>query len=82
MKINVKCPPCIVCGRHGTVQVQEDDFYKWQGSWDKPPMLAQEAFPYLTLNDREMLISGTHPNCWDTFINDVEDEANGEGQRV
>lgn len=82
MKVNVKCPPCIVCGKQGTVLVDETDFYNWQGSWNKPPMLAQEAFPYLTLNDREMLINGTHGKCWDSFISEVEDEANGDGQRV
>lgn len=82
MNIAVKCPPCIVCSKHSTVEVQEDDFYRWQGSWDKPGVLIQDAFPYLDDDQREMLMTGTHPQCWDEFITEVEDEANGDGQRV
>lgn len=79
MRIPVKCPTCIICGNVGRVLVNEEDFYKWQGTYDTPPMLAQDAFPYLNEDERELLISGTHKACWDLFIDDIESEANGDG---
>lgn len=79
MKINVKCPPCIICGGMARVEVEESDFYAWKGSYDKPPVLAQDAFPYLSVDDRELLISGTHPECWEPFVEEVEFHANNDG---
>ncbi len=35
------------------------DFFKWQEG-----ELAQNAFPYLSADEREMLISGVCPKCW------------------
>lgn len=77
MKIVVKCPVCIVCRQQTRVMVEEDDFYKWQGG-----MLIQDAFPYLTPTQRELMVSGTHQLCWNKFIYAVEEYANGDGQRV
>lgn len=74
MKINVKCPPCIVCGGMSRVEVEESDFYAWKGG-----ALAQYAFPYLSDDAREVLISGTHPGCWNSFIGEVEFHANNDG---
>lgn len=78
MKINVKCPPCMICGCAGRVEVEESDFYKWQGGYDTPGVLIQEAFPYLSEHDREMLMTGTHKLCWELFISELE-EGNGPG---
>lgn len=57
--------------------MEETDFYAWQDD-----TLIQVAFPYLSADEREVLKTGTHGKCWDSFMKDVEDEANGEGQRV
>jgi len=63
MKINnhevtvvTRCP---FCGRANEVEVNEDDYLDWQDG-----VLAQDAFPYLNANEREMLISGICPTCW------------------
>jgi len=35
----------------------------------------QSAFPDMSVNDREILITGTHPACWDKlFPTEGEDE--------
>ena len=68
MKINVKCPPCMLCGKAGRVEVEESDFYKWQKD-----TLIQYAFPYLSDNQREMLKTGTHGECWDEMVKDLEE---------
>lgn len=82
MLIAVKTPPCIVCGETSRVPVLESDYYRWTGGYDKPGVLIQEAFPYLDEDQRELLMTGTHPVCWDKFIEDVEGEANNGGALV
>ena len=50
---------CRICGESHTVMADEKDVCHWQeGS------LIQDAMPYLSADDRELLISGTCPDCW------------------
>lgn len=59
---------CPFCGHANFVEVNEDDYFDWQDG-----ELAQNAFPYLSADEREMLISGICPTCWDkTFGSDEE----------
>ena len=67
MKISVKCYPCPSCKIRHTVAVEEGDFYAWQKG-----TLIQEAFPYLTSSQREMLQTGYDKKCWDEVMKDVE----------
>ena len=41
------------------VEVNESDYWDWDDGVN-----AQIAFPYLSANEREMLISGICPTCW------------------
>lgn len=51
---------CPFCGVESVISVFEDDYLAWeQGA------LVQDAFPYLSADDREMLISGICPTCWE-----------------
>ena len=68
MKINYKeatvVTVCPFCGHANEVEVNEADYFDW--AFDG--VLAQDAFPYLSADEREMLISGICPKCWeDTF---------------
>lgn len=54
--INTTCP---FCGKTTTVQVRLADYNAW---WDGKHV--QDAFPYLSADEREMLISGICPKCW------------------
>ena len=63
MKINnhevcviTRCP---FCGRANEIEVNEMDYLDWQDG-----VLVQDAFPYLSASEREMLISGICPTCW------------------
>ena len=51
---------CPICGKYHEVLVYEDDYEAWVNG----DLLAQEAFPYLTASEREILISGICPVCW------------------
>lgn len=50
---------CVVCKRRYVVRVQSDDLLRHHDG-----VLAQDAFPYLSPEYRELLISGTCPGCW------------------
>ena len=72
MKINHKevevVTRCPICGSANYIAVNEMDYLDWQDG-----KLAQDAFPYLNADAREMLISGICPDCWErTFGGDEE----------
>lgn len=65
--INTTCP---FCGKTTPVQIRRvADYDAWQNG-----TLAQDAFPYLSADEREMLISGICPTCWDNMFSLEEDE--------
>jgi hypothetical protein len=51
------------CGKVFTIPVPEHERKAW-----KDGMLLQDAMPSLTQDDRELLISGTCPKCWDGLM--------------
>lgn len=52
------------CGHANWIEVNEEDYWNWQDG-----ELVQDAFPYLTSEEREMLISGICPLCWEETFN-------------
>lgn len=66
MMITLTCA-CPFCGGSHEVLVYEADYYNWING-----QLAQEAFPYLSAEEREMLISGICPDCWNWMFGKEE----------
>lgn len=64
---------CPFCGKGHEIEVNEIDYLDWQDGEH-----AQNAFPYLSANEREMLISGICPDCWDKMFWQEEDEDSDE----
>jgi len=61
---------CPLCGRANEVEVNENDYFDWDDGAH-----VQVAFPYLSANEREMLVSGICPTCWNKMLPpDPEDE--------
>jgi hypothetical protein len=60
-------PPCIVCNKTTTVVLDADAVKRWKGG-----ELIQSVFPDLDAAAREVLISGTHPECWDELFGEEE----------
>jgi hypothetical protein len=54
-----------MCGERGVLYVSLAAYMAWQSG-----TLAQVAFPELSADVREQLISGTHPACWDAMFSD------------
>ena len=71
VKINYKkivlATECPFCGCENKITVNEADYRSWRDG-----ELAQIAFPYLSADDREMLISGICPTCWDEMFGGEE----------
>lgn len=71
MLVKTTCP---ICHCDTYIQVDAEEYACWQAG-----ELIQVAMPYLDADEREMLISGICPNCWDdTFGDEDEDEEDWE----
>jgi hypothetical protein len=59
-----------VTGKKNTMElpINEDQLLHYTGG-----MLAQRAFPGLSLAEREFLISGCTPACWDSIFPEEEE---------
>lgn len=60
--VNIKTQ-CPLCGRYHNVKVKEEDYKKYENG-----MLIQNAFPYLSADEREMLMTGICGECFDKMF--------------
>ncbi len=59
---------CPFCGHTHEVEVNKVDFLDWLAG-----MMAQDAFPYLSADEREMLITGIDSKCWNKYFGSDEE---------
>lgn len=67
---------CMHCGNPTVLELpqhQADQVAEWLRDDPITRPLVQVAFPFLTPDQREALISGLHPGCWDAVFG-PEDE--------
>lgn len=57
---------CVFCRTAHQFIVPTPSYHRWQSG-----MLIQQAFPELSAGDRELLISGTCPTCFDAMFSDA-----------
>jgi hypothetical protein len=69
MKVTVTTKRCMVCGKTGELGVDAIGYLDW-----KAGTLIQDALPELSKADRELLMTGTHPECWDTMMKQFEEQ--------
>ena len=67
--ITVTCPPCVWCGKETHMRVPVQGWIKRMDGES-----VQACFPHMRPDQREMLISGTHPVCWDMMMQDMRME--------
>ena len=62
---------CPMCGKVHTVNVNDVDFQRWQAG-----VSIQNAFPYLSAEEKEIIMTGICPKCWNSMflIEEEEDE--------
>lgn len=58
--ITVESPECSVCNAVTLLEVSEEAYTKW----NKKQLLIQDAFPDWSPEQREILKTGIHPQCW------------------
>lgn len=63
-------PPCPGCGEQGSLEVEEFPYLMFLLGTK-----VQEAFPGMAPAEREQLLSGFHPACWDIEFSDDSEEA-------
>lgn len=68
IKVNVlgECP---LCGKEWYVAVPASEYLEW-----KKGRLIQDAMPSVSQDQREMLITGICPECWDKYMKPLDDE--------
>lgn len=60
---------CILCGGVSDIEVTAEDYRAYvMGAH------AQVVWPDWTPDQRELLITGTHPKCWDIITQEEEEE--------
>lgn len=55
--------PCMMCGETSVLILDAAARDRWIAG-----ELVQRAFPEFSSDRRELLISGTHPACWDAMM--------------
>lgn len=68
-KVRVACPTCMVC-RKGTpegVLVDREDYERYRKGEH-----IQNAFPYLSADVRETMMTGTHGKCFDDLFGEED----------
>lgn len=66
MLVKTTCP---ICHCDTYLMVDAEEYARW-----KAGELIQVAMPDLDADEREMLISGICPTCWEDMFDDDEDE--------
>ena len=54
---------CIMCGESTTMDVNAVKLRRWRDGEH-----VQNVWPEWSPDKRELMITGTHPNCWDTMF--------------
>ena len=68
--VDVDTKPCMMCGETSKVKMLVHHYLEWQNGG-----LIDQVCPEMPKETREMLISGTHPECWEKmFEGNEEDE--------
>ena len=50
---------CLICGKDAETEVDDEKFRKWRAGEH-----VQNVWPEMPADQREMLMTGTHPICW------------------
>lgn len=73
MKTNMKdmsiITVCPLCGTEFTIKVSTSDYLEYLDG-----TLVQDAFPYLSADEREALVSGICSKCWENMFSSPEED--------
>ena len=55
---------CCHCGEESWFRITEKEYEAWITN----DGYIQDVFPHMSNEDREVMISGTHPDCWNAMF--------------
>jgi hypothetical protein len=58
---------CSFCGKGAVTVVPAQGLWDWEHG-----KFAQDAFPDLTADQREQVMTGTHSECWDRYMKEED----------
>ncbi len=61
--IGIQTAPCTYCGKTSMVDLERDKYRRWKSGEH-----VQVVWPEMSPDEREMLITGIHPACWDSMF--------------
>lgn len=61
---------CYHCHEENFIAVDPEDLESWQTHGN----YIQDAFPYLTPDQRELVKTGIHPECWTAMFGEDDEE--------
>jgi hypothetical protein len=70
---NIHCEPCWICGRSAIIMLDADEvegYLKWAARDEK----VQVAFPRWPKDKCELLLTGTHAQCWEQMAGPEPDD--------
>ena len=68
-QVSIETKRCIVCGEDGEVTMPRSAYSRFMHG-----VAIQQAWPQGTPGEREQLINGTHPECFDRLFGGEEDD--------
>lgn len=69
LPIVVQTKLCIYCNKSSLLQMSRAEYSRFQSG-----LLIQQALPDWTQDKRELLISGTHQECWDKMFSEMDED--------
>jgi hypothetical protein len=62
------------CGKEQTIMLDPEDARKFLSTPVAKRPTIQRAFPYLTADEREVMLSGICPECWERMFGGGDDD--------
>ena len=59
---------CVGCAKKNKILINEKDFKEWKGTSEVTKKMVQHVFLWLSMDQKELLITGTHNDCWDMIF--------------
>lgn len=69
MIVRIMTRPCVWCKRTAELEVDDTEIFAYAAGSS-----VQDAFPKLTADERELIITGTHAHCWAAIHTPEEDD--------
>lgn len=63
-EVVVSTPRCLNCGNRSHITLDADSYQRWREGGEK----IQDVWPEWSPEQRELLQSGIHPECWDAVV--------------